>query len=388
MPRRIPKDSILQSWIALLSTTEVPFSYQVAVGLATIGTLLKRNVWIDQHSYDDWGWNVYPNQSVMLVGPSGIGKDTAINFAKREVKHFKELARVPIIGGTTIENIKQRLHVLGKPAAALLPAGELTAFFGSKDYQSGMVQDLTDILSTNDEIDISTKGDLDRGGPKFIKEPTLTMLCGSTEEWLHKAMPDGTMEGGFLGRFLIIVERLSGKMVPLMKGSSSKEERKLLHQAASRWREGLERILKGTSRAMEIDILEDARDIYVNWYYNRFKYFSKAVIPYANRSRDTVLRLAMLMSLSRLHFGWIEAEDMAFAVELIIGIGKQIDQAILPPTIAASAAKEIESILPATEKEIVGAFGRKYKLKDIWDAKQLLLAEGKVQLSGGKWIRI
>ena len=382
MNLKIPTDSILHSWITLLSTTEVPQSYQIGVGMAVIGALLKRNVWVDQHSYDDWGWNVYPNQSVMLVGPSGIGKDTAINFAIKQVEQWNTL---PVIGGTTIENIKQRLHVLGSPAAAVLPAGEMSAFFGKKDYQSGMLTEITDILSTNEKIDISTKGDLDRGGPKYIHQPTLTMLCGSTEEWLHTAMPDGTMEGGFLGRFLILVEQFGYKQVPLMKNSVTLKQRKKLSNASQTWNTGIERLLQATAKLGEIILLEEAQEAYVNWYYNRFNYFSKAVIPYANRSRDTVLRLAMLMALSRGNFGWIEAQDVDFATRIIIEVGKSIDAAILPPTVAAACAKEMERILPAGEKEITKALGRKYRLKDIFEAKQLLTAEGKMKFVNGKW---
>ena len=381
----IPSDSLLRDWISILSTTEIPLSYQVATGISAIGTLLKRQVWIDQHSYNDWGWNVYPNQSVMLIGPSGIGKDTAINFT---VRFLEKLNIIPIFGGVTIENLYHRLVALGKPAAAYIPIGEMTNFFGNRDYQSGIVQGITDLLSTNEKMDVSTKGDLTFGGPKIIQQPTVTMHCGSTEEWLHKAMPDGSMEGGFLGRFLILVEKFSGKHVPFPRDAlSGKLEQEKLGKAVKRWEEGVRNIVSECKGLGALTILEEAKHVYTNWYCNRFKRFSKAVLPYANRSRDTVLRLAMLMALSRGHFGWVDEIDIQFGIEIIDHIAKGIDNAILPPTVAAACAKEILSILPSTSREITQTFGRKYTLKQLQEAEELLRIRGDIERKGEKWVK-
>jgi hypothetical protein len=381
----IPNDSILRSWCHLLSNTEVPFAYQVAIGVSVVGSLLKRDIWIDQHSSPEWGWNVYPNQSVMLVGPSGIGKDTAINFATR---FLEKEGGIPIIGGATIENINYRLVNMSPPAAAYLPCGELTAFLGNKDYQSGMVQDLTDLLSTNEKKDISTKGDLILTGAKIIRQPTLTIHCGSTEEWLHKAMPDGSLEGGFLGRFLIIVEKFGRKQIPLAKYEvHSIQERQHLKEDAKIWEEGVKEILTRCKGLGEIILLSEAVDTYTNWYYNRFKYFSKAVLPYANRSRDTVLRLAMLMAVTRKHFGWIDEVDIEFGVRVLDEVAKRIDSVVLPPTIDAQCAKTILESLPMTDQEIVKTFVRRFTLKTIENAKSQLLQSGEIERKGTKWVR-
>jgi len=382
----LPKDSLLQDWCRVLSTTEVPFSYQVACGISLIGALCKRNIWIDQQPVGGVGWKVYPNQSVMLVGPSGIGKDTAINFVQRQLE---KLGTIPIIGGRTIETIYQRLITIGDPAAAYLPIGELTSFLGGKDYQKSMTQEITNLLSSNESVDISTKGDLAFGGPKIIKRPTITMHCGSTVEWLHKAMPDGALEGGFMGRFLIIVESLGGRQVPLLKYEvSDQAEKASIRESNSRWNEMIVRLINKASHVGEMILTEDAVHTYENWYHNRFKLFSKATFPYANRSRDTVLRLAMLMALTREHWGWVDEVDVRFGTKLLSGMASRIDDAVVPPTLEAQAAKDILGMLPCEWKQILKELGRKYNIRLLQSAETLLLGSCQIAHKNDKVIRL
>jgi hypothetical protein len=383
----IPRDSLLQQWVKLLSTTEIPLSFQITSGLSLIGCLLKRNVFIDQHSTGNWGWNVWPNQSIMYVGPSGCGKDSVINFVVRQLNEINE---TPVLGGKTIEAITTKLANLGKPAACFIPIPEMAAFFGSKDYQSGLIQEFTDLLSSNDSKEITTKSDMFNGiNSKIIREPTITMHTGTTENWLHGLMPDGTLEGGFLGRFLIVVEDFGNKHVPLAKWEPrTKEERLELEDAARQWEGALREIITRCRNLGEIVLLEEAQQGYANWYHNRLRLFSKAVLPYANRSRDTVLRLAMLMGISRGHFGWIDKVDMDFGIDLISWVAKGIDSAVIPPTLEAQAAAKMMKLLPASSQEVIASLSRQYPLKILKQAEELLLMRGDIERKGNKWAKI
>lgn len=378
----IPADSCLHHWMNIMSTTEVPTSYSMGIGLSVIGALLKRNIYINQHSTEGWGWNVYPNQSIMLVGPSGIGKDTSINYAEAVIEKFPNI--IPIIGGTTAESLKAQLVPLGDPAAAIINARELASFFGNRDYQSGMVQEITDLLSNLKVKDTTNKTDLTLGkGKQLILNPTLTMWCGTTAEWLHKAMPDGTMEGGFLGRYLIFVEEMGKKQIPLVKGSLSRQD--LLNQDTYNacWHEDLEVILTECKKPREVVLLSEAADLYTNWYYNRFKYFSPGVMPYANRSRDTVLRLAMLMAVSRKNFGWIEDVDIQFAINILNYVANRIDTALIRPTKEQQIAREILKLIPTTSAAVFARLGTKYNLREMKSAEELLREQGLIVKSRG-----
>ena len=357
----LPKDSLFHKWLVSQSITEVPISYQLTSAMSAVGCLLKRNVWVDQVK-----WQVYPNLSLLLVGPSGIGKDVAIRAAGKIIHTFNNDLD---IGGKTMETIVDQLLKLGDPAAEFIAAPEITAFLGGKDYQKSMVQELTDILSTGDSINVSLKSFA--GGKRIIHHPTLTMMAGSTEEWLHKAMPEGSLEGGLFPRFLIVCEEYNNKHIPLLKYSITKEERTKAQEADVDFYEALYEVLDKFAVPQEITPNQDAIDCYTNWYYNRFKYFSKSTSAYANRSRDQVLRLAMLCAISRGH-NWMDLQDMEFAAYLMNYVAATIDKATLPPTIDAQIAQKILSLLPATNAAIIKELSKRYTNRQIHDGLAIL----------------
>jgi hypothetical protein len=378
----LPDDSVLLFWTDYLAAGEVPFSYQVAGGLSTLGALLRRSRWVDQVD-----WMVYPNQSILFIGPSGIGKDTIINRCSSILTALEVESRVPTIGGCTMELIHARLETLSKPAAAYIPAPEITAFFGKSDYQANMLTGITNLLSNGERVDISTKGSwMSRGGPSLILQPTITMHAGSTVEWLHKGMPDGTLEGGFMGRFLICCEELdpTRRQMPLLKRDRTRDDITSIKGSLEVWREFLRELTVRCQRTpREMILLPEAEDLYANWYYNRFRLFSRAVQPYANRSRDMVLRLGMLMALSRGHDRWIEDVDIGFAIQVIGELAARIDAVVLPPSIEAQVAMKILEMLPATMGEVYMQMGLRFSIpKQIDPALDLLRRTGKIRMDG------
>jgi energy-coupling factor transporter ATP-binding protein EcfA2 len=351
-------------------------SYQIVTALSGIGCILKRNAYIDQVN-----WKVFPNLSLLLVGPSGIGKDTAID-AIEDVLADGNL--VQVLGGKTIETIHELMLGIGDPACAYIPAPEITAFLGGKDYQKSMVQELTHLLTTKNYVDVTTKSQLAISGKRRIPHPTVTLHAGSTEEWLHKAMPEGSMEGGLWPRFLIISEQYGSKRIPLLK-LLPKDEVRLAQRGREKFLADLQQIAEVFSRKPgEVFILADAADVYTNWYENRFRLFSKTVQPYANRSRDQVLRLAMLCAVSRMH-DYIEEIDMQFAVEVMAYVAKTIDKVMRPPTREATIAREIVKLLPCTKKDVTRVLGMNFSIRDLAAAETYLVQSGQMSARDGVW---
>lgn len=370
----LPRESILHLWVRALSITELPVGYQIPCGLSVLGCLLRRNVWVDQVE-----WKVYPNLSVLLVGPSGVGKDVAIRAASRLVSHVDEELHV---GGKTIETIQSEL-VKRNPAIAFVGTPELTAFLGGRDYQKSIVQEMTDLLTTGDSINVSLKSE----GKRIIHSPTITMQAGSTQEWLHKAMPEGSLEGGFLPRFLIICEEYGERHVPLIKHSTGLTERLEALHAKQEFYEKAQAV--AASYAVwprEMILTEEAAHYYTNWYINRFNYFSPAVRSYANRSRDQVLRIAMICACS-CNRDWMEERDVAFAATMMQYVADTVEEVTQSSSVEGKIVQTVLSLLPATQGEIMKALIMKHSRRQVIEVLSSLVEAQMVIVKGGKFMK-
>lgn len=351
----IPKDSLFQQWLTIGSMLETPNSFLLGVAMWGLGVLLRRSVWVDLGK----AGKVYPNLSVLLVGPAGLGKDTAINIASNQI--VMPFAEQLDITGNTIESIVDQLHDLQKiyahnPACGFILAPELTALFGGKEYQKGIASRLTDLLSTGPRFSDGTKGE----GKKVIINPTVSLVGGTTEEWLHKNMPENALEGGLIPRVLVIAEDHGKRMVPRPNNEMTYEEKKAIDDADIQLTEGLKRILATYNTPRELSFTEEAGFAHDNWYCNRYSMFSNFVQPYAHRSRAQISRMAMLSAVSRCG-AFIELADVDFAIEIMNMVAASIDKAILPPNLEYKVAKQIKAVLPATTATILVKLSPKYE---------------------------
>lgn len=366
--KALPSDSCFHLWLSARSIIETPVSFDLACAMSAFGACFKRSIWVDQVH-----WKVYGNMSTLLVGGSGVGKNTAIDGATEILDNFG----VPTIGGKTIETITDQLYKIGDPAAAVLKAEELSDFIGKKDYQQGILQGITDLLDTKAYKDISLKSD---PRPRRISHPTLTILAGSTPDWLHTALPPEAMDGGFFPRFVIVCDNKIKRHVPLIKSLPAGEVA-FATQARDKFFEATREHIKNLYDKGEYTWEAEAEATYNEWYETRASSFSPLASAYAHRCRDHVIRFGMLTAASR-GITRIEGPDMHFALAFITYIAERIDNAMASPNKESTCSKAIVAMLPCTRQKVFLELSKSWPSRTIKDAIGLLHDTGQLQEQG------
>lgn len=370
----LPKDSMFRRWLACYPTEEAPKSYILFSGLAMLGAAFGRKVWFDQGHH-----KIRPMLNILLIGPSGIGKSTAISMGEQLLR--KALPgpeeRPQIIRGTT----QEQLHFdLSHKPHALLVASELANFFGRQKYMEGMIPYITELLDYGAEIEKRTRS----AKVVTVYEPSVTVIGGSTVEWLQEQLPDSATSGGFLARFLIVSEEHRGQRVAHPARVLNRKQTEQLEVKKSALYDEFYRCLHAHSGEIDYDGFE-AQDVYTTWYAT-YTAPTGHLAPFAARAGEMVLRLAVLMALSCQHTA-IKAEDMRAAIALYEYIANKLQAVVVP---FSASGKMLAQVL-----QLIGPQGMKeediYKnmrnvaradeieriLHSLMRSKDIVLVEGK-----------
>lgn len=309
-----------------------------------------------------------------------MGKDTSLGAVR---KFAQAVGTVHILGGKTSEAIFEGLTNCGDPAAAMIFAPELAEFFGSKDYQKGMLQDMTDILSNLDYKDISLKSKQNH----IIPKPTVTILGGSTPSWLYKAMPDGAMGGGFYPRFVIACETDVKRKVAWIKYDIPPAELSFALAGRDEFMHRSQFLVDSLRRVGELVPREDARGAYKKWYDTREGDFSPLAQPYAHRCRDHAMKIAMICALSREH-NYIDLADINFAIAAIQYIAQRVDEALGLPSADAMISREVLKLLPACWSDVLRTLGNQYTRAELNRAKDFLVDSNQIRFQNSTYFAI
>lgn len=259
--------------------------------------------------------------NLLLIGPSGIGKSSAVKIAKKLLPFVPEIQRPQFIeGGAT----KEKLHMdLVDQPKAILFAPELAAFFSKEKYKESLIPYVTNLLDYEDVIELRTR----RDGIVSVLNPSVSILGASTLEWLQDQLPDSAVSGGFLARFLILNEDSKGQKIA--------NPHRLLSPSAKRKldakREQVFAEFGGLflSHSGPIDYEDyDAAECYAKWY-DAYKPDTGYLAPFAARAGELVLRLSMLLAISASRSS-ITAEDVTSGITLYTYIASKLGAIVVP----------------------------------------------------------
>jgi len=304
--------------------------------MAAISAVVKDNVWINRQIY-----NLYPNIYVMFHAESGLKKGPPISMAKQLVRGVNN-TRI-ISGRSSIQGILKEMGT-----AQTQPGGKViaksTAFICSSELTSSIVEDkvATDILTDlyDRQYNIGEWRSLLKMEQFNLKDPTITMLTATNEAHSNDFFGKKDLHGGYFARTFVISEtkrnRANSLLVPLTNPPKYAESIEYLKTIGK---------LSGPFKPLaQKEETEEYNRPHIERETGETAYFTHAGLRYQqwydgfidqmetqemkdetgtlNRFGDSVLKVAMLLSLSRSPELYIDFDSMELAIsycEKLIG---------------------------------------------------------------------
>jgi len=220
-----PKSGWLGEYLNYSQGNEVPMAYHFWTAITVLGAAAKRNYFLDMGVY-----RIYPNQYVLLLGPSGLKKSTALNIGQdlltrvnRKLEErgaaghelikimpnkmgpevfLKEMKSMPLSGSKGME---------WTDSVALILASELSVLIGKQVFHSEMfIELLTDLYDCPERW---RSGTITRGNEEF-HNIAVSMLGCSTPDWAMDSVSEKLFTGGFFGRLVLCWREFSNKAFP------------------------------------------------------------------------------------------------------------------------------------------------------------------------------
>jgi len=318
----------LEKLLGQHSELESPTNFWLWGGLASISAIVKDNVWIDRQIY-----NLYPNIYVMFHAESGLKKGPPISMAKQLVRG---------VGGTRIisgrSSIQGILKELG--TAQTQPGGRVinksTAFICSSELTSSIVEDkvATDILTDlyDRQYNIGEWRSLLKMESFNLKDPTITMLTATNEAHSTDFFGKKDLHGGYFARTFVISEnkrnRANSLIAPLRNPPKYLEAVEYLKELDKLKGPFAPLAMQEPSDEYYIPIVEAetgetnyfnrAGQVYQEWYEDFIVTIQHQEIKdetgTLNRFGDSVLKVAMLIALSKEPKLEIDEDSMQLAI--------------------------------------------------------------------------
>ena len=317
--------SWLQEIVKQHEELESPVSFWYWSAIAAISAVVKDQVWLNRQIY-----NLYPNIYVMLHAESGLKKGPPISMARQLVKPVNN-TRI-ISGRSSIQGILKDLGT-----AYTQPGGKVqtksVAFICSSELSSSIVEDkvatkiLTDLYDR--QYNVGEWRSLLKMETFELKDPTITMLTATNEAMSEDFFTRSAIQGGYFARTFIIYEKTSqvtnSLIYPLANPPNYIASAEYLKQIAKL--NGPFKNIASVEKSDEFRYrkVKRGRDVWFNetgiiyddWYEN-FKEIVKTTekdeTGTLNRFGDSVLKVAMLLSLAREPSLTLHAESMNEAI--------------------------------------------------------------------------
>jgi hypothetical protein len=305
-----------EEWlITLLKSTEeaeAPSRYFWWAGICAISATIRKKVYLQRGAF----YKLYPNIYVALVSArSGLRKGVPIMIAKGLVE---KLDSVRVISGcNSIQALTKELSMQQTfPSGAVI--NEAQGLMISDEFESFITEDpraltyLTALHNTH-EHEASWKKRL-KGSPlEELKSPCLTLLVASNEALFESMVKQKDIEGGFIARTFIVHESKRKRINDLLY--SDEDIARLLEEDGVYKEILINRLREINKLSGKMILSTRASQYYRSWYEHISTTDVDDRTGTFDRLGDQVLKVAMLVSISRRDDLIINDSDLALAIE-------------------------------------------------------------------------
>lgn len=290
------------------SETEVPTLFSLWVAISTVSACMGRDCFVDLGHFV-----VYPNMYIVLVaGSAKCRKSTSIGSGRKFMERVKPKikmlsqkmtpeALIGALSGMTAEDTSTIIN----EAEGILVVDELATLIDRNAFKSGMIPVLTKLYDCED-FPYETRG----RGVEDITNPCLSILGGSTADWIKESIPPAAIGGGFTSRVVFVFKDTFEKLVawPQMSPEIKKLGDKIVHDL------GEVAKIRGN-----FTVTDSARKFYeeeyIRFMHNSVLFEDMNLAGYAGRRHITLLKVSMVMSAECRDTRVINETDMKMATE-------------------------------------------------------------------------
>lgn len=318
----------LDDFVLSHSELESPISFWKWSALAALSAVVRDKVWLHRQIY-----NLYPNIYVMLHAESGMKKGPPVAAAKKLV-HAVNVTKI-ISGRASIQGILKDLGTSQTQPGGKVMKGS-TAFICSSELSSSIVEDpaatkiLTDLYDR--QYNVGEWRSLLKMETFNLQNPTVTMLTATNEAMGEEFFNKSEMQGGYIARTFVIYEAKRNKVnslsYPLEHAPDYNKFAEYLTEVSKLEGafEPFASLEKSELHHMAISIgdrtiyFSEAGYLYDKWYVEFQRQVEEQDVKdetgTLNRFGDSVLKVAMLLSLAREPKLVISAEAMQESIEM------------------------------------------------------------------------
>jgi len=310
-------DGVIEEFCLYNEPTEVPGIYALWTGIFTVAEMMGRECFLDQGHFVVW-----PNMYVILVAGSAVcRKSTAVRIGLSFIKKVDPPVKIlsqrmtgeALISALSGIKIQDKTKIIDE-AVGCFVNDELSTLIDKNSFNTPLISILTKLYDC-DDFDYETKA----RGAERVKNPCLSILGGSTPEWIKGAMPIHAIKGGFTSRFVFVFKASNNKRVAWPKTSPETVERgkRILHDLCEI------RKMRGPfgATADAQKMFEDEYIGFLDGPMKRNPYLS----GYVGRRHVTLLKVAMAFSVSRGDDREIKDVDMLKAIKSLRSVEGGMD---------------------------------------------------------------